>query len=102
MLVDGGWPGSHHQQELIKLAGLDNALDRVEVASLLDRGFRGMAKARQHWHARGGLVRDFGFLAADARHLHFLPLRLLTAGLLRAQLGVAVGTLRPDRGDLVA
>jgi hypothetical protein len=52
--VDGGWPGSCHEQELIKLAGLDNALDQVEVASLLDRGFRGLAKTRQHWHAPVG------------------------------------------------
>jgi DDE superfamily endonuclease len=52
--VDGGWPGSCHEQELIKLAGLDNALDRVEVASLLDRGFRGLAKKREHWHAPVG------------------------------------------------
>jgi DDE superfamily endonuclease len=49
--VDGGWPGSCHEHELIELAGLDNALDEVEVASLLDRGFRGLAKAREHWHA---------------------------------------------------
>jgi hypothetical protein len=52
--VDGGWPGSCHEQELIKLAGLDNALDQVEVASLFDRGFRGLAKKRQHWHAPVG------------------------------------------------
>jgi len=52
--VDGGWPGSCHEQELIKLAGLDNALDQVEVASLLDRGFRGLAKSREHWHAPVG------------------------------------------------
>ena len=52
--VDGGWPGSCHEQELIKLAGLDNALDQVEVASLLDRGFRGLAKTREHWHAPVG------------------------------------------------
>jgi hypothetical protein len=52
--VDGGWPGSCHEQELIKLAGLDNALDQVEVASLLDRGFRGLAKKRKHWHAPVG------------------------------------------------
>jgi hypothetical protein len=52
--VDGGWPGSCHEQELIKLAGLDNALDQVEVASLLDRGFRGLAKKREHWHAPVG------------------------------------------------
>ena len=52
--VDGGWPGSCHEQELSKLAGLDNALDQVEVASLLDRGFRGLAKTREHWHAPVG------------------------------------------------
>jgi hypothetical protein len=52
--VDGGWPGSCHEQELIKLAGLDNALDQVEVASLLDRGFRGLATKREHWHAPVG------------------------------------------------
>jgi hypothetical protein len=52
--LDGGWPGSCHEQELVTLAGLHEALDRVEVASLLDRGFRGMAKARQHWHVPVG------------------------------------------------
>jgi hypothetical protein len=52
--VDGGWPGSCHEQELIALAGLDNALEEVEVASLLDRGFRGLAKAREHWRAAVG------------------------------------------------
>jgi DDE superfamily endonuclease len=52
--VDGGWPGSCHEHELLALAGLDQALDNVEVTSLLDRGFRGMAKPRQHWHAPVG------------------------------------------------
>jgi len=52
--VDGGWPGSCHEHELIKLAELDRALDGVEVVSLLDRGFRGLAKAREHWHAPVG------------------------------------------------
>ncbi|HZD69461.1 MAG TPA: transposase family protein [Actinomycetes bacterium] len=52
--TDGGWPGSCHEHELIGLAGLEGALDRVEVASLLDRGFRGMAKTREHWHAPVG------------------------------------------------
>jgi hypothetical protein len=54
VLVDGGWPGSCHEQELIKLAGLDNALDQVEVASLLDRRFRGLAKGQEHWHVPVG------------------------------------------------
>jgi hypothetical protein len=52
--VDGGWPGSCHEQQLIILAGLEDVLDQVEVASLLDRGFRGMAKTRAHWHAPAG------------------------------------------------
>jgi hypothetical protein len=52
--VDGGWPGSCHEHELMKLAGLEGVLDDVEVASLLDRGFRGLAKTRQHWHAPVG------------------------------------------------
>jgi DDE superfamily endonuclease len=52
--VDGGWPGSCHEHELVALAGLEGVLDGVEVASLLDRGFRGMAKAREHWHAPVG------------------------------------------------
>jgi hypothetical protein len=52
--VDGGWPGSCHQHELIELSGLDGVLDDVEVVSLVDRGFRGLAKAREHWHAPVG------------------------------------------------
>jgi DDE superfamily endonuclease len=52
--VDGGWPGSCHEHELIGLAGLAGALEDVAVASLLDRGFRGMAKTREHWHAPVG------------------------------------------------
>jgi DDE superfamily endonuclease len=51
---DGGWPGSCHEQQLLTLAGLDDALDRVEVASLVDRGFRGVAKARARWRAPVG------------------------------------------------
>jgi len=49
---DGGWPGSCHEHELLALAGLDHVLDDVEAASLLDRGFRGLAKTREHWGCR--------------------------------------------------
>jgi DDE superfamily endonuclease len=52
--VDGGWPGSCHEHELMHLAGLEVVLDDVEVPSLLDRGFRGLAKVREHWHAPVG------------------------------------------------
>jgi hypothetical protein len=52
--VDGGWPGSCHEHELIELSRLDQVLDDVEVVSLLDRGFRGLAKAREHWYAPVG------------------------------------------------
>jgi hypothetical protein len=51
---DGGWPGSCHEHELLRLSGLDQLLDATGVASLLDRGFRGLAKAREHWHAPVG------------------------------------------------
>jgi hypothetical protein len=52
--VDGGWPGSCHEHELLALAGLEGALDGVEVTSLLDRGFRGLANTREHWHTPVG------------------------------------------------
>jgi hypothetical protein len=52
--VDGGWPGSCHEQELVALAGLEGVLDDAEVAGLLDRGVRGLATAREHWHAPVG------------------------------------------------
>jgi hypothetical protein len=46
--VDGAsLAGSRHEQELLALSGLDRVLDVTEVASLLDRGFWGMAKGRQ-------------------------------------------------------
>ena len=51
---DGGWPGSCHEQELLTLSGLDQVLDATAAASLLDRGFRGLAKTREHWHAPVG------------------------------------------------
>jgi hypothetical protein len=51
---DGGWPGCCHEQELIELAGLDAVLDASGVATIIDRGFRGLAKPRQHWHAPVG------------------------------------------------
>ena len=36
------------------LSGLGGALDAAGVATILDRGFRGMAKGREHWHAPVG------------------------------------------------
>src|SRR6266540_4154118 len=42
------------EHELLALAGLEGVLDGVEVPSLLDRGFRGLAKPRAHWHAPVG------------------------------------------------
>jgi hypothetical protein len=51
---DGGWPGSCHEQELIELSGLGNVLDAGGVVTLLDRGFRGMAKRREHWYTPVG------------------------------------------------
>jgi DDE superfamily endonuclease len=64
---DGGWPGSCHEHELIQLAGLERVLDEVEVASLLDRGFRGLAKVREHWHAPVGDRRTIDRLTQEQR-----------------------------------
>ena len=85
--VDGGWPGSCHEQELLTLAGLDDALDEVQVASLLDRGFRGMAKTRAHWHAPVGDRRTIDRLS-DAQQAD----NRLQAGL-RALVEQAIGHL---------
>jgi len=65
--VGGGWPGSCHEHELLALAGLEQALDGVEVASLLDRGFRGLARLRDHWHAPVGDRRTIDRLTGGQR-----------------------------------
>jgi DDE superfamily endonuclease len=85
--VDGGWPGSCHEHELLTLAGLDEVLDDVQVASLLDRGFRGMAKPRQHWHAPVGDRRTIDQLTEAQRAYNRLQ-----AGL-RALVEQAIGHL---------
>jgi DDE superfamily endonuclease len=51
---DGGWPGSCHEHELLVLSGLGEVLDATGVTTILDRGFRGLAKLREHWHAPVG------------------------------------------------
>jgi hypothetical protein len=48
---DGGWPGSCHEHALLELSGLTQLLEETGVATLVDRGFRGMARTREHWHA---------------------------------------------------
>jgi hypothetical protein len=52
--LDGGWPGGCQEQELLELSGLGEVLDAAGVATIIDRGFRGMAKRRQQWHAPVG------------------------------------------------
>jgi DDE superfamily endonuclease len=74
--LDGGWPGSCHEHELVALAGLEGALDDVAVASLLDRGFRGMAKGRQHWHAPVGDRRTVDRLTDAQRAYNRVQARL--------------------------
>jgi hypothetical protein len=64
---DGGWPGSCHEHELLALAGLGGVLEEVEVASLLDRGLRGLAKAREHWYAPVGDRRTIDRLTQQQR-----------------------------------
>lgn len=52
---------------MLTLSGLAGAVDGVEVASLLDRGFRGLAKAREHWHAPVGDRRSIDRLTDSQR-----------------------------------
>jgi DDE superfamily endonuclease len=51
---DGGWPGSCHEHELLGLSGLGEVLDATGVTTILDRGFRGLAKGREQWPRRSG------------------------------------------------
>jgi DDE superfamily endonuclease len=74
--LDGGWPGSCHEQELLELSGLERVLDGVGVASLLDRGFRGLAKTREHWHAPVGDRRTRDRLSDAQRAYNRLQARL--------------------------
>jgi DDE superfamily endonuclease len=43
--ADGGWPGSCHEQELLRVSGIATVLDATRVTALVDRGFRGMPAA---------------------------------------------------------
>jgi hypothetical protein len=85
--VDGGWPGSCHEHELVALSGLDGVLDDVEVVSLLDRGFRGLARQREHWHVPVGDRRTKDRLTDGQRAYNRLQ-----AGL-RARVEQAIGHL---------
>lgn len=51
LYCDGGWPGSCHEHELLTLSGIGQVLETAAVPTLVDRGFRGLAKTRAHWHA---------------------------------------------------
>ena len=69
------------------MSGLDQVLDATSVASLLDRGSRGMAKGRQHWHAPIGDRRTIYRLTEQQRAYNRLQ-----AGL-RALVEQAIGHL---------
>jgi len=65
--VDGGWPGTCHEHELLALSGLGEVLDATGVATILDRGFRGRARLREHWHAPLGDRRTIDRLTQGQR-----------------------------------
>ncbi len=65
----GGWPGSCHEHELLQVSGIAQVLDATGVVALVDRGFRGMARTREHWHAPVGDRRTRDRLT-DARRDH--------------------------------
>ena len=66
---DGGWPGSCHEHELLALSGIAEVLDVTRAVALVDRGFRGLATTRQHWHAPIGDRRTEDRLT-DAERAH--------------------------------
>ena len=47
--------------------GLTELLDATGVAALIDRGFRGLARAREHWHAPVGDRRTKDRLTCEQR-----------------------------------
>ena len=49
------------------LSGLDRVLDAAGVATILDRGFRGMAKPREHWQIPVGDRRTINRLTDGQR-----------------------------------
>lgn len=53
-MVRRGWPGSCHEHELLQVSEIGEVLDATSVVALVDRGFRGLAKTREHWHASVG------------------------------------------------
>jgi hypothetical protein len=65
--VDGGWPGSCHEHALLELSDVRDVLDATKVAALVDRGFRGMARDREHWHAPFGDRRTKDTLTDEQR-----------------------------------
>jgi len=80
--LDGGWPGSCHEQELITLAGLDGALDQVAQAglrALVEQAIRhlGNAWALRRWRGLLYRTRDVfraaGALVCLGRWLHRVP-----------------------------
>jgi hypothetical protein len=67
LYCDGGWPGSCHEHELLTLSGIGEVLDATEVVTLIDRGFRGLAKTRTPWHAPIGDRRTIDRLTEPER-----------------------------------
>jgi hypothetical protein len=64
---DGGWPGSCHEHALLELSGVRDVLDATQVAALVDPGFRGLARTREHWHAPFGDRRTKDQLTTEQR-----------------------------------
>jgi hypothetical protein len=74
--VDSGWPACCHEHELLALSGLGEVLDATGVATILDRGFRGLARLRGHWHAPVGDRRTIDWLTQGQRAYNRVQARL--------------------------
>jgi hypothetical protein len=96
---DGGWPGSCHEHELLKVSGVRAVLDATGVSALVDRGPRDGQGPRALARADRGPTHQDQRTPAERDHNH------LQAGL-RAPVEQAIGhlanawTLRRLRGPL--
>jgi hypothetical protein len=72
-------------------------LDEVEVASLLERGFRGLAKAREHWHAPVGDAATKDPLSDAQRAFNRLQALLRASEAGNSPSGQRVGAAPPAR-----
>jgi hypothetical protein len=100
--VNGGWPGSCHEHELLGLARLEGPLDEVQVASLLDRGVSGHGQDARALACPVGDRRTIGRLSDGQRAYNRLQVGLRALSSSRSptwQGAVASAVSQPGQAD---